>query len=226
MMRRNLSQPGMAKGRERRESNEGINYLPNSPARGVSPERRKHPSPSRSPRRLNVSQPPSRYPSRAGLARHKRHPRAFHGCGRAGAIGPSRHAHGPRAGRLSAVDPFPAAQSAKPRVARPRSIRAVLRPRVDAAVLGALSQRIRSLAGRPEELPPMGIEDAGTSRARPHSRGGNHHRTLGAGLWKRGRNGHGRTIPGRPVQPTQPCDNRSPGLGLCQRWRSNGRGRQ
>ena len=56
-------------------------------------------------------------------------------------------------------------------LARPRPLRAVGRPRLDAALRAALSHgHAGHDARRAEALPPVGLEDAGPSRIRPHAR--------------------------------------------------------
>ncbi len=86
-------------------------------------------------------------------------------------------------------------------LARPRPVRALLRARVDAAVLASASYGIRPLARRDAGVPAVGIEDAGSSRARAHAGRRNHHRSAGTGRRQRGRHGDRRADP-RPSVST------------------------
>ena len=60
----------------------------------------------------------------------------------------------------------PAPQPRQSAVARPRSLRAVQRSRLDAAVRAAASDRLRPADRRDQALPPAALEDAGPSRGR------------------------------------------------------------
>ena len=62
-------------------------------------------------------------------------PHAGDGRGRGGQQRPSRHADGAGAGRLPIVDAAPALRSGRAALAESRSLRSLLRPRVDAALL-------------------------------------------------------------------------------------------
>ena len=53
---------------------------------------------------------------------------------------------------------------AAPAVARPRPLRAVQRPRVDAAVRAAAPERLRPAAGRAQSVPPVAQQDPGPPR--------------------------------------------------------------
>ena len=101
-----------------------INYLPDSPARGFPLNAETQPRVAR-PDGSTSLQPPNRYKSRAGLARASTPSAGSPWTRWRRPIGPSRHADGPGAGRLRAVDPHHAPQSAKPGLARPRPVRAV-----------------------------------------------------------------------------------------------------
>ncbi len=70
--------------------------------------------------------------------RHQHHPHAVHRCGPAGEVGSSRHADGAGAAGLHAVEPDPELRPEGSDLARPRPLRAVQRPRLDAAVVDAL----------------------------------------------------------------------------------------
>ena len=79
-----------------------------------------------------------------------------------GELGPPGHADGARAARPRAVHAdHEATTPADARLARPRPVRAVERPRVDAAVLDALPHRLRPRARRPR------ASSASGARARP-----------------------------------------------------------
>ena len=69
------------------------------------------------------------------------HPHALDRCGPAGEVRPSRHADGARAAGLHALEPGHALRSAGPDLAQSRSLRALERPCLDAAVVGAASDR-------------------------------------------------------------------------------------
>jgi hypothetical protein len=78
-------------------------------------------------------------------------------------LGPSRSAARRRADGVRAVDTLSSSQSEEPEVGESRSIPLVSRSRIDAALLAAALDRLRPLARRVEELPPVGLEDAGPS---------------------------------------------------------------
>ena len=61
------------------------------------------------------------------------------------------------------------------------------------------SDRLRPDARRLEELPAMGLKDAGTPGVRTHSRGGNHDRAAGARYQQLGGNGHRATLVRRTI---------------------------
>ena len=158
-----------------------------------------------------------------GMAKHQRDPRARHGRGGGGAVRPSWNADGVGAGRVRAVAPIPAARSAASRLARPRPLRAVLRPRLHAAIRAAVSLRLRAFARRHQGLPAVGLEDAGPSRARAHARRRDNHRPAGAGRGERRRHGHCRAIPRRAFQSVGAPDRGPPDLGVRERRRPDGR---
>ena len=76
-----------------------------------------------------------------------------------------------------------------PALARPRPLRAVERPRLDAAVCAAASHRLRPADGRAQALPPAAFEDAGPSGARHDARRRDDDRAARAGPRQRGRHG-------------------------------------
>ena len=114
----------------------------------------------RSQRRLRSSCPiplPPRHdrtaPARRRRAR-QRHPRARDGRRRGGEVRSSRHADGHGRDRRRAVDASPAPQPRQSALARSRSLRAVERPRLDAAVRAAAPDRLRPADRRAAALPP------------------------------------------------------------------------
>ena len=113
---------------------------------------------------------------------HQHDPHAGDGRGRGRQQRPSRHADGPGAGRVPVVDAAPALRSGRAALAESRSLRALLRPCVDAAVFADSSGR-HSRRSTPngkvtdepslsldeiKQLPPMGQPHAGPSGVRPH----------------------------------------------------------
>ena len=73
----------------------------------------------------------------------ERHPRARDGRGRAGEVRPSRPADGRGRHRDRAVHAIPEIRSGRSDMARPRPLRALGRPRLDAALRAAVSARLR-----------------------------------------------------------------------------------
>src|SRR5262249_37069265 len=80
-------------------------------------------------------------------------------CGRAGAARTSWHATRRRRSRLRSLERVPALRSFGARLAQPRSLRALGRPCVDAALFAAPSFGARSDARRAAALSPVGIEN-------------------------------------------------------------------
>ena len=87
-------------------------------------------------------------------------PRARDGRGAEGELGSPGHADGARAARARAVDARHEVRRDRPRLARPRPLRAVGRARVDAALLDAVPHRLRPRARRPARVPPVGLAHA------------------------------------------------------------------
>ena len=102
---------------------------------------------------------------------------------------------------LRAVDAVPAPRPDAPRLARPRPVRAVRRPRQHAAVLAPPPDRLRRLARRPQVVPAVGQQHARPPRVRPDARRRGDDRSARPGLRQRRRDGHRRAAPGRRVQP-------------------------
>ena len=116
-------------------------------------------------------------------ALHQHHPHAVDRRGAGGQLRPSGHADGARAAGLRAVEPRDALRSRRSDLAQPRPLRAVQRPRVDAAVVAAASHRrqgrqsrVRGAgpavghARRHQALPPDRQPRAGPSRVPPRCR--------------------------------------------------------
>ena len=81
------------------------------------------------------------------------------------------------------------AQSRQPALARPRPLRALERPRLDAAVLAAAPDRLRAADRRAEELPPARLAHRGPPGARLAPRHRDHDRPARPGPRQRGRHG-------------------------------------
>ena len=89
----------------------------------------------------------------------------------------------------------------RPALARPRPLRALGRPRLDAALQPAASDRLRRHDdGRDQELPAVGLADPRPPGVRPHARRRDHHRAAGPGPRHRGRHGDGRAQPRGPLR--------------------------
>ena len=125
--------------------------------------------------------------------------------------------------RLPALPQAHEAQPGQLQVVQPRPLRALQRPRLGADLRHALSLRLQAHARRPEELPPVGIEDPRSSRVPPHRRRRSHHRAAGPGLRHVGRPGHRGEASRRDLQPARLRDRQSPHLRHHGRWRQHGR---
>ena len=134
-------------------------------------------------------------------AHGQRHPRAGDGRGGAGEIRPSRHAHGHVRRRNRAVLAVPDIRSGRSCLARPRPLRAVGRPRLDADLRAALSHRLcRGDAGRDQALPPARLEDARPPGKFHHAGRRDHDWPARARLGQRGRHGDRREASRRRVR--------------------------
>ena len=87
------------------------------------------------------------------------------------------------------MDPAPALQSEGSALAESRSLRALGRARLDAALRAAPPRRLRRHIGRSEEVPPTPLQDAGASRVPRHAGRRGHHRPARAGHRQRGGDG-------------------------------------
>ena len=85
----------------------------------------------------------------------------------------------------------------QPALARPRPLRAVRGPRLDAPVLAAAPHRLRPRARRAQAVPPVGLAHARPPRVRPDARRRGHDRPARPGLRQRGRHGDRRAAPRR-----------------------------
>ena len=92
---------------------------------------------------------------------------------------------------------------ADPEVVQPRPLRALRRPRLDAALQPAAPGRLRSAAGAAQAVPPARQHHARPSRIRGHAGRRDDHRPAGAGLRHGRRHGAGRGAPGRDLQPAR-----------------------
>ena len=103
-------------------------------------------------------------------------------------------------------------------MARPRPLRAELRPCVRAAVLAGAPDRVRAQPRRPEAVPSVGLAHTGAPRARFHARDRGDDRAARTGLRQRRRHGDRRAVPRRALQPPGAASRRSPHLrGLLRR---------
>ena len=97
-------------------------------------------------------------PAPAGYGRL--HPVPFDGCRAAGQERPSRRAHGHGRHRDRSLQGFHAVRCGRSALVRPRPVRAVERPRLDAALQPALSDRLQGHdARRVEAVPPDRQQD-------------------------------------------------------------------
>ena len=112
--------------------------------------------------------------------------------------------------------------AAAPRLARPRSLRALGRPRVDAALLDALPHRLRPRARRHPRVPPVGLAHAGPPGVRPHQRRRDHHRPARSGLRQRGRHrDHREAHCARASAPTCATTTSSASAATATSWRAS-----
>ena len=108
----------------------------------------------------------------------------------AGQIGPPRSADGRRRHRDGAVHAGAEIRSGRSDLARPRPLRALGRPRLDAGLCAAASARLRVGDARPDqEIPPARLDDARPSGEFHHRRHRDHHRPARPGSRQRRRHG-------------------------------------
>ena len=142
------------------------------------------------------------------MREHDPHP--FDGRRPAGELRPPGDADGAGADRLPALHAGDEARPGAARLAGPRPLRALLRPRVDAPLLDALPRRLRHHAGPDQEVPPDRLAGRGASRVRPRPGRGDDHRPARPGHLDRGRHGARRAHDGRPLQQGRPHAGRQP----------------
>ena len=97
-------------------------------------------------------------------AQHQHRPHADGRRRPGGAVRPSGRAARARAGRVRALHARDEAQPGRPEVARPRPLRALGRPRVDAALREPAPLGLRRVGARPDQaVPPARLAHAGPS---------------------------------------------------------------
>ena len=139
-----------------------------------------------------------------------------------GGLGPSRDRDGARPGRVRALHGDDEARPAGARLARPRPLRALGRPRLHAPVRGAAPDGLRPHDGRPQGVPPVGLEDARASRVAAHPRRQRHDGPARPGRRQRRRHGDRRAHARRALQPARPRDHRPPHVRDLLRRRHDG----
>ena len=125
---------------------------------------------------------------------------AGHGRGGEGEERPSGCPHGPRGRRRGAVARGVAAQPVQSPLVEPRPARHVERSRLDAALRRAAPDGLRRRPGRPPRLPPVALEDGGTSGIRDLPGYRDHDGPAGPGPRERGGHGAGGVAAGAGVQ--------------------------
>ena len=95
-------------------------------------------------------------------------------------------------------------------MARPRPVRALVRTRLDAPVLGPLPHGLRTGARRSPAVPPARLAHPRAPRVRAHQGRRGHHRAARPGHLQRGRLRAGRAHARRPLQPRRPRHRRPP----------------
>ena len=151
----------------------------------------------------------------------QRHPLALDGCGRKGQFRSPRPADGLRRYRDRALHQGDEVRSRRSLVARSRPLRALGRPRLDAALLGALSPRLRGHDDRPDQaVPAAQLEDRRPPRISLRRRHRDHHRPARPGPRQLGRHGdRGSKARGRVRRRSR----RPPHLGARRRRLPDGR---
>ncbi len=117
------------------------------------------------------------------------HSRPGHGCRPTSQFRAPRGAHGHGRHRPRAVDAAPAPQPGRPGLDRPRPLRAVQRPRLDAALRPAAPHRLRPADRRTAPVPATAFAHARPPRSRGHAGRRDHHRSAGPGPGQRRRHG-------------------------------------
>src|SRR5262245_51346718 len=146
-------------------------------------------------------------------ALHQHHPDTLYRRHSEGQLGAPGLPDGPGAPRLRDLAALPAVRPAAADLAQPRPLRPLQRPRIDAALLDALSDRracrrpgVRG-GGRPcseprghQALPPARLEVPGSPRVPLDVRRGGDHRPAGAGRRDKRRHGCRVEVARRPLQ--------------------------
>ena len=187
--------------------------------------------------RINASSstaPPNRGGRRSAVHRH--HPDAGDRCRAKGAVRACRRADGLGAGRLYAVAGIPALRPGRSAVGQPRPLRAVGRPRLDAALCADPSAGVQaaSMAAASPTRPAISLDDIknfrqidsvtpGPSGIRPHHRRRDHDRSARPRLRQQRRHGDRVALARRPLQSEEFHDLRLRRLHRLQRRRSHGR---
>ena len=151
------------------------------------------------------------------------HPGPQHGRRAARQFRAPGHADGHGGHRRSAVARLPEAQPGKPALGRPRSLRALERPRLDAALFRAAPDRLPARHRRTQEFPPARCAHCGPSGARDRDRHRDDDRAAGPGPRQRGRHGARGEEARRGLQQARARNRRPPHLGVPRRWLPDGR---
>ena len=128
-----------------------------------------------------------------------------------GQLRPPRNADGAGSCGLRPVRAGHAPQPAQPQMARPRPLRALVRPRLDAPVLDAVPGRLRRQPReRHHAVPPARVTSGGAPRVPRPAGHRSHDGAFGAGHLARRGDGAGRADAGRALQPPGARNRRSP----------------
>ena len=136
---------------------------------------------------------------------------------------PPGHADGHGRDRRGALAPASEAQSGRSDLARPRPLRAVQRPRLDAAVRAAAPDRLCAADRGTQALSPAAQQDPRPPRGRRHAGSGNHHRSARPGARQCGRHGAQRAAAGGGIQSPRAHHRRPSHLGVRRRRLPDGR---
>ena len=137
-------------------------------------------------------------------------PHALDGRGPAGQLGPSRDPDGARADRARPLHARHGPRAVAPGLARPRPLRPLVRPRLDAPLLGAAPHGLRRLARRHQELPPARLAVRRPPRVRARAGDRDDDRPARPGHRHRGRPRARRAHARGAAEPARPRDRRPP----------------
>jgi hypothetical protein len=157
--------------------------------------------------RLHPPRPGAHQDRPARPPRDRHHPHARDRRGPAGELGTSRCPDGCRADGVRPLDALPPPCPHPAGLAGARPVRPVRGPRQHAPLRPAPPDRLRRHAGRPPELPAVGLPNPGPSGVRSHRGRRGDHRPAGPGARQCGGDGH------RPA----PAGIRVPGSGCAGR---------